>query len=405
MTATLTTVNGILKEVYEGDINDQLESEKILMKRIEQSSDGVFENAGGKYVVFPLRTGRNHGISYRSENVQLADAGRQTYAQAQETLKYGYGRVYLTGPLIELARTNMQSFAVAADREMMGIKDDLSRDENRISWGHFQQSALTTGIISRVTAGTGPLATVTAPTYGLIEPGMVIDLINSGTGLAITNGTARVVSSAVPYSTTFTVSGSPDLTTTTATVIVRTGNYSKEPNGILGLIDSVGTVHNINSATAGNEYWRSVVDSTTTTLTEAAMIANCDSVRRLSGKRISAIFASLGCRRAYFSLMTSLRRYNEPKEFSGGLIGLAFNYEKEVPVVTDVMAPPSTMVGLTESEITKYRTKPWYFADDDGSVLKYVHNYDAWEALMKQYWQLVTHQRNAHWKMTTVTEV
>jgi len=401
MTATLTTVNGILKEVYEGDINDQLESEKILMKRIEQSSAGVFENAGGKYVVFPLRTGRNHGISYRDENIQLADAGRQKYAQAQEMLKYGYGRVYLTGQLIELARTNQQSFANAADREMTGLKDDLSRDENRISWGHYQATTVGfTGVISRCTAAvTG--TTLTAPTYGILEPGMKVDFVDN-TGTPVTGGTGRTITAALPYSTSVTVDSS--VTSVIGTNIVRSGNFGKEPYGILQLIDNLGTVHNINSATAGNEYWRSTVDASTTTLSEAAMIANCDGVRRLSGSRITAIFASLGVRRAYFNLMTSLRRYNEPKEWTGGLVGLAFNYEKEVPVVTDTMCPPNTMIGINEAEIKKYRTKPWYFADDDGTVLKYVHNFDAWEALMKQYWQLVTHQRNAHWKMTTVTE-
>jgi hypothetical protein len=99
-----------------------------------------------------------------------------------------------------------------------------------------------------------------------------------------------------------------------------------------------------------------------------------------------------------------LRRYNEPKEFSGGLIGLAFNYEKEIPVVSDVDCPPNHIVFITESEIKEYRTKPWYFDDTDGNVMKYVIDFDQWEALMKQYWQLVTHQRNAHGKMTNVTE-
>lgn len=402
MTATLTTVNGILKEVYEGDINDQLESEKILLKRVETSTEGVFENAGGKYVVFPLRTGRNHGISYRAENTQLANAGRQKYAQAQETLKYGYGRTYLTGQVIELARTNMQAFAVAADREMMGLKDDLSRDENRISWGHFEAASINlTGVLSRCTGAGIASATVTAPTYGIIEVGMVID-ITDNSGVPVAGGTGLTVTAATPYSTSFTVSAT--VTTATGNNIVRTGNANLEPYGILQLVDNTGTLHNINSATAGNEYWKSTVDSTTTTLSEAAMISNCDAIRRATGKRPTVIFASLGCRRAYQALMISLRRYNEPKEFVGGLLGLAFNYEKEIPVVTDVMCPPKHMVILTESEIKKYRTKPWYFADDDGSVLKYVHNYDAWEALMKQYWQLVTHVRGAHAKMTNVTE-
>lgn len=404
MPATLTTVNGILKEVYEGDINNQLNEEKVLMKRIESSTEGVFENAGGKYVVFPVRKSRNQGISYRAEGGQLAAAGQQGYAATQESLKYGYGRVRLTGQVMELAKTNVQAFANAADQEMTGMKNDLVKDSNRIAWGHFQQMAIgtgLTGVISRCTGAGIASATITAPTYGTIEAGMIIDLVDN-TGTAVSGGTGLVVATAVPYASSFTITTT--VTSATGNNVVRSGNAGKEPYGILGLIDTVGTVHNINSATAGNEYWQSMVDTTTTTLTEVAMIAVCDGVRRKGGKRVSAIFASLGCRRAYFNLCTQLRRYNEPKEFSGGLIGLAFNYEKEIPVVSDVDAPPNHIVFITESEIKEYRTKPWYFDDTDGNVMKYVIDYDQWEALMKQYWQLVTHQRNAHGKMTNVTE-
>src|SRR6187431_354804 len=101
MSATMTTINGILKEVYEGQVRDQLQSEDVAMKRIERSSEGVFETPGGKYVVFPVRKSRNAGISYRSEGVALAAAGSQGYAQAQETLRYGYGRAKFTGQVME----------------------------------------------------------------------------------------------------------------------------------------------------------------------------------------------------------------------------------------------------------------------------------------------------------------
>lgn len=402
MTATLATVNGILKEVYEGDINDQLQEERVLMKRIESSSDGVFENAGGKYVTFPVRNRRNHGISYRDENIQLAAAGRQGFAATQETLKYGYGRVRLTGQLIELADTNPKAFAPAMEEEMSGLKEDLGRDTNRIAWGHFQSNVVgATGIIARVTATGTASTTITAPTTSLIEVGMVIDITNNA-GTPNASSTGLVVASADYNAATFTVNVA--VSNSIGDNIVRTGNFNKEPFGILGIIDSTGTLHNINSATAGNEYWRASVDTATTTLTESAMIRNCDSIRAKGGSKPSAIFCSLGVRRAYFNLMTSLRRYNEPKEFSGGLVGLAFNYGKEIPVVEDIDAPVSTMVFLTEKEIKLYRTKPWYWAQNDGSVLKYVHDFDAWEGLMKQYWQIVTHKRNAHAKMTAITE-
>lgn len=404
MTATMTTVNGMLKEVYEGSIRNQLQESAVTSKRIVRSSEGVYETAGGKYVSFPVRKGRNHGISYRAENTQLAEAGRQSYAQTQESLKYGYGRAKITGQVMELAQTNAQAFANAMDLEMEGLKDDVLRDQNRIVYGNVEGFSETsgTGVISVVTTG-ATSTTITAPTYGQIEAGMVIDLVDS-TGTPITNGSGRTVASVASTELSFVIDVSVT-TVTSQTYIVRHGNWNKEPLGLSALVGTSGTIHNINSATAGNEYWQSASDdSTTTTLTESAMVTKCDAIRRKTGNHITAVFCSLGVRRAYFNLLTSMRRYNEVKNWEGGLVGLSFSYEKEVPVITDIDCPANTMYLIDEKEFTVYRNKDWYFADDDGSVLKWVSGYDAWEALLKCYWNLVVHKRGATARFTNLTE-
>lgn len=398
MSATLTTVNAILKEIYEGNVNDQLNNERITMKRIERTAEGTGSDAvGGKYVTFPVRISRNAGISYRAENTQLAAAGRQGLKAAQESLKYGYGRVRLTGQLIALAESDRQSFTSAMDLEMDGLKDDISKDENRIIYGHLDAS-VASGIKAKASAGsTGTTVTVDNTDY--LEEGMVIDIVNAGTPVA--GGTALTVS-AVLTSTTFTVTGGPP-TVVTGNYVTRTGDYNQEPNGLNKIIDDTGAVHGLDPATTSK--WKCYEDSTTTTLTELAMIKVMDETRKAGGKIPSAIFSSLGCRRAYWNLMTSLRRYNEPKQFDGGLTGLSFMYgEKDLPVVADPDTTAKTMFFLTESEIKIWRDKNWYWEDRAGSVLQWVTDYDAFEALMKQYWQVGTHQRNAHGKMSNITE-
>jgi hypothetical protein len=400
----MTTVNGILKEVYEGGLNNQLQDDMIALKRIEASSAGVFEDAGGKYTRFPIRVTRNAGISYRSENIALAAAGRQGYLQTQESLAYGYGRVRLTGQVIELADSNPKAFVNAADQEMEGLRNDLGRDSNRIAWGYPVGFATTsgTGTISRVTTGAASL-TITAPLNNQIEVGMVIDLLDAA-GVPITNGTGKTVLTVAANELSFTVDGSTPTTVTNVTTIARTGNWNKEPYGLSNLVSPTGALHGLNPATAGQEVWAALENSTTTTLTEPAMITMCDDIYRKGGARPSVVFCSLGVRRAYFNLLTSMRRYNEPKEWTGGLVGLAFNYEKEIPVVSDRDCPTSSMYMIDESKVKIYRNKPWHWADNDGSILKYVHDYDAWEALMKCYWQLVTHQRNSAGRFTALTE-
>jgi hypothetical protein len=395
--ADLTTVNGILKEVYEGGINNQLQEERTLMKRIEKTAEGTTTDAvGGKYVVFPVRVSRNGGISYRSENAQLAAAGKQGLKSAQETLRYGYIRVRLTGQLIELASSKPQAFADAMDVEMDGAKDDVLKDENRIGYGHMD-STTATGIKAKVTANSAG-TTLTVDSTNHLDVDMVIDVVAAGT--PVSGGTAKTIT-AILTSTTFTV----DVAIAGAVIgnyVVRTGDWDKEPYGLSRIVDSTGVLHLLDPATT--PVWKSVEDASTATLTETAMITNADNARRAGGKRCSAIFCSFGVRRAYFGLLLSLRRYNEPKEFPGGLVGLSFNYGKDVPVVEDVDCPDKHMFGVTEGELKVWRDERWHWDQKDNSILKWVTDFDAYEALMKQYWQFGTHSRNSHWKMTNITE-
>lgn len=402
MTATLTTVNGILKEVYEGTVNEQLRNDAVLLKRIERTSEDVFETPGGKYVVFPLHTTRNSGISYRSENTQLGAAGRQGYQQAQETLRYGYGRLKITGQTMALANTNMKSFINAMDGEMDGLKRDLTVDCNRIAWGDTVGFAATsgTGVICNVTAS-ATSTTITVDSTANLQVQMVIDIVDNS-GVPIAGGTALTILS-IPTATTFTIATSPTVTLT-VNHIVRNGNWNKEPYGMSIIVDDSGTLHNVNSATAGNEYWKAEDDAATTVLTEAAMITKADNIKTNGGSDISAVFCAMGVRRTYFNLMLSLRRYNEPKTWPGGLIGLSFMYGQDLPLVADPAEPKKSMYLLTEKEIKIYRDRDWYWEDTDGSVLKYVHDFDVFEGLMKQYWQIVTHKRNAHARFTNLTE-
>ena len=64
---TMAVVDNILKEVYEDKLRDQLQSDVLTLRRVEKTSEGVSEDVGGKYVRFPIRTSRNHGMGARRE--------------------------------------------------------------------------------------------------------------------------------------------------------------------------------------------------------------------------------------------------------------------------------------------------------------------------------------------------
>src|SRR6266550_4408922 len=151
-TTTLSTVDSILKEVYEDRLRDQLQSDVITLKRIESTSEGVSSEVGGKYVVFPIRTRRNHGIGARAENTALPIPRSQKYAAARVSLAYLYGSAELTGQTMELADKNFQAFASALQQELDGLKQILVKDTNRQVYG------TSAGILSTAN-GTGSTTT------------------------------------------------------------------------------------------------------------------------------------------------------------------------------------------------------------------------------------------------------
>lgn len=393
MGATLTTVDAIMKEVYGPRIVNQLENEVTLTKRIEKTSRGTTSETGGKYVTFPLKVRRNHGLGYRNELEQLQSPGQQGWTNVRVPLRYGYGRVHMSGQSMKLAEENRQAFASAMTEEMEGLKTDIAKDTNRILWGDQ------TGKIAVLAANAATNTLTVSAGIDLLEVGMIIDIaLANASGLtAAVNRTITAVGA-----TTITVDGAA-VTNAVNDFVVRTGNLNKEPHGLASLVNS-GLLFNLNSST--EPLWQSEIDSAGGALSESRMIAMCDRLRE-NGGRPTVIFTDLPTRRAYFNLLTTQRRFTDTKTFEGGFKGLVFSYDDEIPVVTDVDSNRAGVTGnmyfLRESDFKIYQHSDWKWEDTDGSVWKWVTNFDAFEALMKKYWEFAIERRNTQGVMTGIT--
>jgi hypothetical protein len=395
MGATLTTVNALTKEVYGPRIVDQLENETTLLKRIEKTSRGTESQVGGKYVTFPLKTRRNHGIGYRNELEQLQTPGQQGWTNVRVPLRYGYGRVHLSGQTIDLVDENYQAFSSAITEDMEGLKDDLLKDTNRILWGDG------TGTLATIDTGAGPVNTVsvgtTAAAVNWLDVDMQIDILSSN---GVTPKAANRKVTAINEATgDFTFDGAA-ATVVVGDIVVRAGNYGREPQGLTSLVRASGTLFNLDPAV--EPLWKSTEDNTGGALSESKMLSMIDTIRG-KGSRPTVIFTDMGSRRAYFNLLKTDRRFTGTKEFTGGFEGLAFTYEGEVPVVTDVDAPPGKMWFLNEDTFKVYRNKDWHWEEKGGSIWNWVKDYDAFEAMKKKYWEFATDRRNANGVMTGIT--
>lgn len=395
----MTTVDNILKEVYEKRLRDQLQSEITTIMRVERTSEGVSSDVGGKYVRFPVRTRRNHGIGARTEYEPLPVARRQGYLSAQVNLAYLYGSVELTGQTFELADTNTQAFASALDQEVNGMREGLAKDVNRQVYGTTEGKLV-------IASGAGTTSTLESDNTQYLEAGMVVDLYDDSDALQDEDA---VISSISGTTVTF------DGTVTSSSAdwyLTRADSRNKEKVGFSQMLN----INALNDTTGGfgtlfnitDNVWTPEQDDVSGALSEGRMISMVDSIRKRGGKTTVG-FTSLGVRRAYFNLLVQQRRFSDTKDFGGGFTGLAFTTDKgEIPLVSDFDAPPGRIQWMNEDDLKVYQAGEWSFMNRDGSnwqrVIKSDGIYDAYGATFYKYCQLGLHRRNSHGVQYGITE-
>lgn len=399
MPVTLATLTPILKEVYEGGVNDQLNNEVKAWKRIESSSRGT-QRSGGKYVDFPIHISRNSGIGSRAEGGYMPNAGSQGTAEAHLSLKYHYAAVALSGQSIELADKDYQSFAAALDMEVTRIKDDVSKEKNRQFFGtRLGTRATSSGAVSG--------QTVTVDNPRLLDINGIYDVMTGSTAVV---RRADLTVTSIDYSTntvTFTGTGTG---IASGDIWVRADSYGNEITGLTDILDNSYDLYGVIAGTAAAATaWKVESKAVGGTISELEMVRMADRIYT-NGGRTSVIWTTLGVQREYFSLLTGDRRFVNTQKFEGGFSGLAFQSgsQGEIPVLADIDAPLGKMIFLNEKEIAFYKPHDYKFMDRSGSMWTQYRDStgkkDEWEATLYEYSEMGTRRRNTHGVLTGVTE-
>src|SRR5690242_13643951 len=255
MGATLSTLSSILKDYYLPPVTEQLNNEVLLLNRLEARTQDFV----GNQAVLPVHTGRSGGIGARPELGTLPSAGNQTYDKAVYDLRYLYGRVQVSGPSMAKTRSDTGAFLQALRSELDGIRMDLKRDLARQSYGDGSGKVATCG--TTTSSSTVVLSSSEAIDKGYLYPGLPVDI---GTAADPDAVVAASIISAVDASTpSITIASS--VTTSSSDFVFIAGSAGDsvvyETDGLAKLVSNSGTVGGINSATAGNEYWKSLVIS------------------------------------------------------------------------------------------------------------------------------------------------
>lgn len=395
MTATMANVDAALKNDYQPAVREQLVNSWMLLSQIQSNSKDV----EGRYAVLSLHVSRNSGVGARAAGGALPAAGSQGYAEQRVPITRNYARIAIHGDLIEAASSDKGSFARMLQAELDGAMKDLKNDVSRQLYGDSTKSIAQCG--TTTTSATIVLTNPTNIQMRQFHVGMLVDIGTTANYDSVVAG-ASIVSKT---STTITIDSS--VSTTSSHYVTRAGSDGNELTGLREIVASSGTLFNVNPSTVPE--WVSTVDSnggTNRTPSEDLFTKLIGDVNFESDEDINMIITTRGVQRAFAATLDGQKRFTNNIDLAGGFKALTVSAGNvEIPLVVDNDAPANTALGLNTNHLKQYQMgNPWSFMDRDGSVLKYVTGYDQYEAVIYNYHELMTDQRNSHGVIEDLTE-
>ncbi len=391
------TASGILKEDYQPLVRTQIDSRSEWLNQIERNSDDV----EGLEAVFSLHVGRNSGIGSRKELEILPDAGNQSYVKARVGLKYHYGRIQVSGPIMRAAKSDAGSFVRAVESESKGIVTDLRFDHERQLLGTSDGVLAATGV---TTGSTNVVTTATTTQIRHIRPGMKVDI---GT---VANPTAVVAGSLVTAvnSTTKVVTISSAVTTAATDRIFLKGNggsgaNQREVTGLQTIINNTAPLFGVDPAV--NPEWASYVrDAGGAALSDAIIGELIDEVGIVSPTGPSQLgLVDHRQARVYGASLTSLKQTVNSLDLKGGFKALEASTGSGTLALFPLRdAPTQTLLAPSVDNIRIHQASDWEFMDEDGAVLNRVPNVDGYEATLFRYDEQTTDVRRAHGRINNL---
>lgn len=423
MSLTLTTADEVLKEDYKGPVREQLNNNTFLLTQVASNTEDVV----GRHAVVPIHTSRTTGVGARAEGGTLPTAGSQGYKDVRVPLRRNYGRIQISGPVIQAMSTDRGAFIRAIESEMDGLKSDLSRDVNRQLHGTSNGVIATCGTTSSSTTlqliGT---TTETQLRQAFNDGGMVIDIGTVADPDAVAS--SRTVTGVDYDNQTITISGAAVSTTSGTHFIFRHGNGGASDNsgnpggadgqyeltGLQSIVDDTADIQTIDTSAVTT--WQSKVydnGGTNRAISENLINRAIQRTEIGSGEQISLLLSGDAVNRAAASLLTATRRNVDNVDLEAGYAGIKWTALGEgqrrqgtgTVLVWDQDCVENTMYGLCTDKLVQYVGSDWDWMDNDGAVLSRVSNQDAYEATMFKYHELATTKRNAHFRIDDISHV
>lgn len=432
---TMTSFDRILKEFYPaGGIVNQLNIDTFLLDKVEKAKH--FTNVGGRYLYKPARFGLSGGVGPRPENTALPTPGSNTYDDIQIPIRFHYGVVQVSGPLMAVSKSDKHAFAQALALTMDSMYDEFRLVANILCYGWGS------GIVGKVGSVSGANITLADDIHPInwFYEGQKLDVFDTDEITADAGVTNPIQVVGVDYATrVVTVSAGTSIDATD--VLVLAGSLNQAPEGLLSAVDDGtyrSTYFGINRTLRPR--WKSYIDvatpgtvtkygsTTRRTITGTMIQGALDAQRQRAGaaRPVDQIISSLGVRRMYWNSLSPDRRFDSAI-YDGGWEMLKFsNGDRTIPWFGDEYAPRYTVFGLHTGTVPAARGKKTDKVQDEevlavyealpaawdnaagGSEMKQVYSgtsfVDAVGAFMKWYYNFGTCRPNLFVRMDDISE-
>jgi hypothetical protein len=360
-TQTLATADAILKDVYRGPIIEQLNYKTYMLDQIQRDSDSV--DFTGRRAIFPVHANPNNSPTNIVDGGTLPLPGAQGYLDGIVNIRYFAGSMELTDQAIKQARGNEGAFVNLLENDRKLLAQDMKKNVNRQVFGAGN------GVITTLTSSPAAGTTATVASTQYLRVNDVVDIVT------VANGTVRAAAVTITAinRTTKTLTFGTAVTATTGTDgLTKPGAWNIEIDAGLQAVTATGrTLHGINSATAGNEFWNgNRVDAATATAGEGLFEQLIDAVGAIGQGDVDVILTSRGVRRRLADTYQSTKRFTNAQavQVHGGYTAIFVN---EVPVIADDDVPKGWAFAIRKDAFKWFQLQdPDWLKSEDGTVFQ-----------------------------------
>ncbi len=384
---TLSTAENALKSLYLGVVADQLNTGvNPLLAKFEQTTSNVWGKEIRKLAPF----GINGGIGAGDEDGNLPTSASNNYAQFVLPLKNLYGTIEISDKAIRASENNAGAFVNLLEAEMEGLVKASKFNFGRMLFGDG------TGVIAVAKSQSGNVITV--DTVRNVMEGMVVDVINSTSGVVLSS--RRIVE--VDRTNKAIKLGGATITASTVaegdTITVQ-GSHNKELTGLGAIFGNSTTLYGLNRA---QNKWLTPYKHTSATISDVIIQKAIDEMEEVAGSTADFIVCSPGVKRAYINYLISNERTPQTVELEGGFKGIMVC---GVPMVSDRFCPEGTMYVLNTKDFHLHQLCDWRWLEgDDGKVIKQVAGKPVYSATLVKYVDLICDRPIGQAMISGITE-